>query len=287
MGRIIMNKVKIFCDSTADLSKELIERYDVTVLPMPVLLGDRTCLDGIDATPDEVYNYYETTGHLAKTSALNMASYEEYWKPWVEEGYEIVHISLGAGFSGTFNAARLAAEELKGVYPIDSASLSSGIALIVIEACELRDAGKSAKEIFDIIEERKLKSQASFLVGVIEYLWKGGRCSSVAALGANVLSLKPRIDVVDGKMISQKKYRGKIAKCFNAYADDLLKDRDDIQLDRIFVTHSGIDQEIVDAMVAKVKEHQPGVKEIIVNRAGCTISCHCGPGTLGILYMYK
>ena len=282
-----MNKVKIFCDSTADLSKELIERYDVTVLPLPVMIGERTCLDGIDATPDDVYNHYETTGVLSKTSALNMATYEEAWTPWIEKGYEIVHISLGAGFSGTFNAARLAAEELEGVYAVDSTSLSSGIALIIIEACELRDEGKSAKEIFDIIEERKLKSQASFLVGVIEYLWKGGRCSSVAALGANVLSLKPRIDVVDGKMISQKKYRGKIAKCFNAYADDLLKDRDDIKLDRIFVTHSGIEQEIIDAMVAKVKEHQPNVKEIIVNRAGCTISCHCGPGTLGILYMYK
>lgn len=282
-----MNKVKIFCDSTADLSQELIERYDVTVLPLPVMIGERTCLDGIDVTPDDVYNHYETTGVLSKTSALNIAAYEEAWTPWIEKGYEIVHISLGAGFSGTFNAARLAAEEINGVYAVDSTSLSSGIALIIIEACELRDEGKSAKEIFDIIEERKLKSQASFLVGVIEYLWKGGRCSSVAALGANVLSLKPRIDVVDGKMISQKKYRGKIAKCFNAYADDLLKDRDDIKLDRIFVTHSGIEQEIIDAMVAKVKEHQPGVKEIIVNRAGCTISCHCGPGTLGILYMYK
>ncbi len=282
-----MNKVKIFCDSTADLSKELIERYDVCVMPLPVLIGDRTCMDGIDATPDDIYNHYEKTGVLSKTSALNIAAYEEAWTPWVEQGYEIVHLSLGAGFSGTFNAARLAAEELNGVYPIDSASLSSGIALIIIEACELRDEGKTAKEIYDIIEERKLKSQASFLVGVIEYLWKGGRCSSVAALGANVLSLKPRIDVVDGKMISQKKYRGKIAKCFNAYADDLLKDRQDIKLDRIFVTHSGIDQEIIDAMVAKVKEHQPEVKEIIVNRAGCTISCHCGPGTLGILYMYK
>ncbi len=282
-----MNNVKIFCDSTADLSQELIDRYDVCVLPLPVNLGDRTCLDGVDATPDDVYNYYETTGHLAKTSALNTTAYEEAWRPWVEKGYEIVHFSLGAGFSGTFNAARLAAEELEGVYPIDSASLSSGIALIIIEACELRDEGKSAKEIFEIMDVRKLKSQASFLVGVIEYLWKGGRCSSVAALGANVLSLKPRIDVVDGKMLSQKKYRGKIAKCFNAYADDLLKDRDDIKLDRIFVTHSGIDQEIIDAMIAKVKEHQPEVKEIILNRAGCTISCHCGPGTLGILYMYK
>ena len=282
-----MSNIKIFCDSTADLSKELIERYDVSVLPLPVLIGDNSCLDGLDATPDDVYNYYETTGNLAKTSALNIAAYEEAWTPWVEKGYEIVHFSLGSGFSGTYNAARLASEDLNGVYPIDSCHLSSGIALQVIEACELRDAGKSAKEIFDIMEERKNKVQTSFLVGVIEYLWKGGRCSSVAALGANVLSLKPRIDVVDGKMLSQKKYRGKIAKCFAAYADDLLKGRDDIKLDRIFVTHSGIDQEIIDAMVAKVKEHQPEVKEIIVNRAGCTISCHCGPGTLGILYMYK
>lgn len=157
----------------------------------------------------------------------------------------------------------------------------------MLEACDLRDEGKTADQIVDIINERKEKYQTSFLVDVVEYLWKGGRCSSVAALGANILKLKPRIDLVDGKMVSTKKYRGKTEKCFAAYADDLLKGRNDIKLDRIFVTHSGIDQKIIDLAVNKIREHQPDVKEIIVTRAGCTISCHCGPGTLGILFLYK
>lgn len=282
-----MYRIKIFGDSTCDLPEEILKRYDMEVMPLPVIMGEKTYQDGVDIKPDDIYNYYQSTGKLCKTSAANTNDYISFWKPWVEQGYEIIHFHISAEISGSYNSARLAAQELGHVYPIDSRVLSTGIGLLMLEACDLRDAGKSAGEIAKIMETRKTKYQTSFLVDVIEYLWKGGRCNGVAALGANLLKLKPRIDLVDGKMISAKKYRGKTEKCFAAYADDLLAGRDDICLDRIFVTHSGIDQKIIDLAVSKVREHQPGVKEIFVTRAGCTISCHCGPGTLGILYLYK
>ncbi len=282
-----MEKIKIFGDSTCDLPKEILERFGMEVMPLPVMIGDKQCLDGVDATPEDIYRYYEKTGKMSKTSAPNANDYINFWKPWIDKGYEVIHFHISSDISGTYNSARLAAQELGSVYPVDSRVLSTGIGLLMLEACDLRDEGKTAKEIVEIIEERKKKYQTSFLVDVIEYLWKGGRCSSVAALGANILKLKPRIDLVDGKMISTKKYRGKTEKCFAAYADDLLAGRDDIKLDRIFVTHSGIDQKIIDLAVNKIREHQPGVKEIFVTKAGCTISCHCGPGTLGILFLYK
>ena len=282
-----MEKVKIFGDSTCDLPKEILERFDLDVMPLPVMIGDRQCLDGVDATPEDIYQYYETTGKMSKTSAPNANDYKEFWKPWVDKGYEVIHFHISSDISGTYNFACMAAKEVGHVHPIDTRVLSTGIGLLMLEAADLRDEGRSAQEIVDIIEKRKEKCQTSFLVDVVEYLWKGGRCSSVAALGANVLKLKPRIDLVDGRMISTKKYRGKTEKCFAAYADDLLAGKDNIKLDRIFVTHSGIDQKIVDLMVSKVKEHQPEVKEIFVTKAGCTISCHCGPGTLGILILYK
>ena len=189
--------------------------------------------------------------------------------------------------SGTYNAARLAAEQLGHVYPVDSRELSSGIALLLMEACDLRDEGKNGEEIYNKILDRRSKAQASFLVDDIEYLHKGGRCSSIAAMGANLLKLHPRIDVIDGVMLSNKKYRGKTEKCFQTYADDLLKNRKDIKQDRICITHSGIDQSIIDLCIDAVKKYQPEVKEIIISRAGCTISCHCGPKTLGILFMYE
>ncbi len=282
-----MGKIKIFGDSTCDLPREILDRFDLEVMPLPVMIGDRQCLDGVDAAPEDIYKYYETTGKMSKTSAPNVNDYEEFWKPWVEQGYEVIHFHISGDISSTYSFACMAASELGHVYPIDSRVLSTGIGLLMLEAADLRDEGKSAREIADVMNKRKEKCQTSFLVDVIEYLWKGGRCSSVAALGANVLKLKPRIDLVDGKMISTKKYRGKTERCFAAYADDLLAGREDIKPDRIFVTHSGIDQKIIDLMVSKVKEHQPEVKEIFVTKAGCTISCHCGPGTLGILFMYK
>lgn len=282
-----MNKVKIISDSTCDLSEEIIKKYDVAVLPHPILRGDELLQDNITITPDDIYAYYEQTGKLCTTSAPNSYNYTSFWEPWLSQGYEIVHFTISSDMSTAYQQAVLAAEETGHVYPVDSRTLSTGIGLLVLEACDLRDQGLPAAEIADRIRERTASCQVSFLVDMIEYLWKGGRCSSIAAFGATMLKLKPRIDVLEGQMLSTKKYRGRTARCFASYADDVLKDKDNIRRDRIFITHSGIDPEIIEIVKDKIRTHQPGIKEIYVTRAGGTISCHCGPGTLGILYMYQ
>ena len=282
-----MSKVKIISDSTCDLSEELLIQYDIAVHPHPIVRDGELLQDNVSITPDDIYAHYERTGRLCTTSAPNAYDYEQFWRPWLDEGYEIVHFTISSEMSTAYNQAVLAAEETGHVYPVDSRSLSTGIGLLVLEACDLRDQGFAAEEIAARVREDSAKCQASFLVDVIEYLWKGGRCSSVAAIGANLLKLKPRIDVQNGKMLSTKKYRGKTTKCFAAYADDLLKGKDNIRQNRIFITHSGIDEDIIQLVQDKIRQWQPGVEHIYVTRAGGTISCHCGPGTLGILYMYE
>ena len=282
-----MSKVKIISDSTCDLSEELLIQYDIAVLPHPIVRDGELLQDNVSITPDDIYAHYERTGRLCTTSAPNAYDYEQFWRPWLDEGYEIVHFTISSEMSTAYNQAVLAAEETGHVYPVDSRSLSTGIGLLVLEACDLRDQGLAAEEIAARVREDSAKCQASFLVDVIEYLWKGGRCSSVAAIGANLLKLKPRIDVQNGKMLSTKKYRGKTTKCFASYADDLLKGKDNIRQNRIFITHSGIDEDIIQLVQDKIRQWQPGVEYIYVTRAGGTISCHCGPGTLGILYMYE
>lgn len=282
-----MSKVKIISDSTCDLSEELLIQYDIAVLPHPIVRDGELLQDNVSITLDDIYAHYERTGRLCTTSAPNAYDYEQFWRPWLDEGYEIVHFTISSEMSTAYNQAVLAAEETGHVYPVDSRSLSTGIGLLVLEACDLRDQGFATEEIAARVREDSAKCQASFLVDVIEYLWKGGRCSSVAAIGANLLKLKPRIDVQNGKMLSTKKYRGKTTKCFAAYADDLLKGKDNIRQNRIFITHSGIDEDIIQLVQDKIRQWQPGVEHIYVTRAGGTISCHCGPGTLGILYMYE
>ena len=282
-----MSKVKIISDSTCDLSAELLAQFDVAVLPHPIVRDGELLLDNVTITPDDIYRHYEQTGRLCTTSAPNTYDYEMCWKPWLDEGYEIVHFTISSEMSTAYNQAMLAAEETGHVYPVDSRTLSTGIGLLVLEACDLREQGLSAEKIAAKVREDADKCQASFLVDVIEYLWKGGRCSSVAAIGANILKLKPRIDVLNGNMLSTKKYRGRTEKCFAAYADDMLKGKDNIRQNRIFITHSGIDPDIIELIRTKINEWQPDIENIYVTRAGGTISCHCGPGTLGILYMYE
>lgn len=282
-----MSKVKIISDSTCDLSAELLAQFDVAVLSHPIVRDGELLQDNVTITPDDIYRHYEQTGRLCTTSAPNAYDYEMCWKPWLDEGYEIVHFTISSEMSTAYNQAMIAAEETGHVYPVDSRTLSTGIGLLVLEACDLREQGLSAEKIAAKVREDADKCQASFLVDVIEYLWKGGRCSSVAAIGANILKLKPRIDVLNGNMLSTKKYRGRTAKCFAAYADDMLKGKGNIRQNRIFITHSGIAPDIIELVRTKINEWQPDIENIYVTRAGGTISCHCGPGTLGILYMYE
>lgn len=279
-------KVIITCDSTADLSKEIYERYNIGLIPLNVTLGDKTYTDGVDIDADFIYDYHSKTGMLPKTSAINIPTAVDFFEPYVKEGYAVVHISLSSEMSSTYQNCCLAAEELEDVYIVDSKNLSTGGGLLVIAAAEMAKNGLSAAEIAEKIREISACVDASFVIDSLEYLHKGGRCSAVAALGANLLKLKPCIVVKNGKMGVDKKYRGKYSDVLKQYAAERLADADDIDLERVFVTHAGCEQEIIDSVVDVVKNALP-FKEVFVTRAGSTISSHCGRNTLGVLFIRK
>lgn len=275
-------------DSTCDLGDELRARYNVEYYPFHVILEDKIYADGVDLMPDQIYAVYREKKVLPKTAAINTAEYVEYFRQWTDKGYEVIHITLGSGLSATYNNCRLAAEELPGVHVIDSRNLSTGSGLIVIEAAERITAGMPAAQIAEEVQALTDKAHASFVIDTLEFLYKGGRCSALAMLGANMLQLKPCIEVDNssGAMGVGKKYRGSLDKALTQYVQDKLEGRTDIRNDRIFITHSGISDERI-AMVKKLVEKYGDFKEIFVTRAGCTISSHCGPNTLGVLFMTK
>lgn len=275
-------KTVILSDSTCDLTAEIVKERDIRISPLTVVFGDERHLDGVDVTPDDVYSYYKKSGSLAKTTATNMAEHEDFIAENVKEGEEAVYFNISSEMSTTFNNARLAAEDMDNIYVIDSRNLSTGIGLLVLHACDLADAGKSAKEIYDEITELTAYVDASFVVDTLEFLHKGGRCSSVAALGANLLKLRPMIQVKDGKMSVVKKYRGKMPEVLKQYTNERLNDENKYIGKRIFITHSGGCDEIALELKAMIESAHPD-KEVIITRAGCTVSCHCGPGTLGVL----
>lgn len=281
-----MKKIIITSDSTCDLSKEIIEKYNINIIPMPINLGTDGYLDGVTIFPDDIYNYFNTTGQLAKTSAISYQDYYDWFKKWTDDGYSVIHFCISSEMSATYNNCRMAAENFKDCYPIDTRNLSTGIGQLVIEACVKNDGNADAVEIVEYINEIKQKLNVSFVIDTLKYLQKGGRCSALAALGANMLQLKPCIEVKDGKMDVAKKYRGKMSICLDNYVNDKLKNNENVKLDRIFVTHSGCSEEIINQVVKKVKELQP-FNEVLITRAGGTISTHCGPNTLGILFFTK
>ena len=279
--------VKITSDSTCDLSQAILEKYDIELLPIPVTLGERTGLDGVDVSPDDVCAYVAGSGMLPKTTAVNPAGYADFFRPWVEKGCDVVHFSLGAGFSSTYRNAVLAAEEFENVFVVDSANLSSGQGLLVVLGAELAAQGRSAEEIQAICTQTAPRVEASFVIDTLDFLYKGGRCSALAAFGANVLKIKPCIEVRDGLMTPAKKYRGRIDKVTLEYVDDRLLGRDDIDKSRIFVTHTQCPRETVEKVVARVKELAPDAGEILETDAGATVTTHCGPNTLGVLFIRK
>ena len=279
--------VKITADSTCDLSKEILEKYDIDITPLYVTLGGKTGKDGIDVTPEDIYRFVESSGKLPKSSAVNAEDYAVMFKKWREQGYEIIHFCIGSDFSCCFQNANIAAQDMDGIYIIDTENLSSGQGLLVVRAAELAIDGRSAKEIVEECEKLKSKVEASFVIDTIEYLHKGGRCSSLAAFGANVFHIKPCIEVKDGKMGAAKKYRGNINRVIKNYVEDRLKGRTDIDSARIFITHSKCDDGTVDKVKEYIREFQPEMKEILDTDAGATITTHCGPGTLGVLFIRK
>lgn len=281
-----MKKLIISSDSTCDLSQELIDRYQIKIIPMGVSLGDNLYRDGFDITPDDIYAHHVKTGQLPKTSAINMAESAEYFAELTKDGSAVIHFTISASLSATYNNARVAAEDFEDVYVVDSKNLSTGNGLLVIAAAEMAKQGLEAKMIAEKVRVLADCVDASFIVDSLEYLAKGGRCSAVAAFGANLLQLKPCINVKHGAMGVGKKYRGKFEKVLLGYVAERLADKGDIDLDRVFVTHAGCDPKVVEEVVEAVKNTLP-FKEVFVTRAGCTISSHCGANTLGVLFVRK
>jgi DegV family protein with EDD domain len=279
-------KILIASDSTSDLNSELIEKYGIKILPLGVTLGDKTYTDGVDVDPDMIYANYEKTGQLPKTSAVNIADFSDFYEKYTAEGYSIVVFTISSDMSSTYHNAHLAAEGFDNVYVVDARNLSTGGGLLVLTAAEMAEQGKSAKEIYDECTRLTDYVDASFIIDSLEFLHKGGRCSALAALGANLLQLKPCIVVKGGKMGVSKKYRGKFGVVLPQYIAERLGDASDVNIDKIFVTHAGCEPQIIEACVAKVKEIAPEAN-VMITRAGCTISSHCGRNTLGVLFIRK
>ena len=280
-------KVKIISDSTCDRSPELLQKYDISIVPLYVLIGDNMKKDGVDATPEDIYAYVNETKKLPSTSAPNIGDYVDEFKKWTDQGYEVVHFNISSDFSSAYQNACAAAADMDNVKVVDTRNLSSGSGLVVLHGAELAQQGKSAAEIKAECDVLTSKVEASFVVDSIDYLHKGGRCSSVAALGANLLKLKPLIEVIDGKMQAGKKYRGTIDKVIINYVVDKLRDRKDIEKHRIFITHTKCSPVTVQQVRGKINELYPGFEEILETTAGCTVTSHCGPGTLGVLFVRK
>ena len=278
--------VIIASDSTCDLSPELIERYQIKILPLEVSLGDKQYHDGVDINPDMIYESYEQTGLLPKTAAVNISEFDEFFAEETAAGNEVVLFTISSDMSSTFNNARLAAQEYEGVYPVNTQNLSTGGGLLVVAAAEMAAQGKSAKEIAEECCSLRERVDASFVIDNLEFLHKGGRCSAIAAFGANLLQLKPCVMVREGKMIVGKKYRGKFHMTLKQYVADRIGDASDIDTKRIFVTHAGCDAAIVNQCVQQISDI--GVfDEVLITRAGCTVSAHCGRNTLGVLFIRK
>lgn len=279
-------KVKIVADSTCDLNSDLLERYGIETIALPVNLGDKACLDGIDVHTPDLFAYYNETGKLPTTSAPTPAYYEDFYQKWTGEGFEVVHLSISGEMTVTPNIARMAAENFPDVYPVDSRNVSSGMGMLAVYAAELRDQGLSAAEIADKVREQSKKVRTAFVISTLLYMYKGGRCTGVQMLGANLLNLKPCIEVQDGKMGVTKKYRGNLESVVCQMITDKLTNGEKLNPSRIMIAHYDAGEKVLAAAQKKIRELVP-FQEIDINDTGCSVSVHCGPGTLGIIYMVQ
>lgn len=276
----------ISTDSTADLEQLFAERH-IEVMPLAIMLDGKEYFDGVDIDAQMVFDSYDEKHILPKTSARSIDDYDNFFKRLTEGGNEVVHFTISSEMSVSYGNAKAAAAGFKGVYVVDSRTLSTGIGLLVLKACDFRDEGMDARTVYDRIQELIPYVQASFVVDTMEYLHKGGRCSGVAKFFASAFSIKPMIMLKDGKMVVGQKYVGKLGKCIEKYVAAILKDYNTPDLKRIFITHTYCDKEIVDSVRAQITELRPDFKEIIETHAGCTVTSHCGKGTLGILFINK
>lgn len=280
-----MPKVKICADSVCDLSEELKSRYDITTVPLYVTKDDKSFRDGVEIGQREVFEHYRTTGRLCKTGAVNVGDFEELYEQQLKDCDELIMITISAEFSSCYSNACLAAENFERVHVVDSRNLSTGEGLVAVSAAKLAAQGLPAEDIVKRLREDIIpRVDASFFVANVEYLHKGGRCSTIAAIGANLLKLKPCIAVIDGKMTVVKKYRGSIEKTIADYVRDKLEAAE-VEDDLIFITHTT--SQANTALAAQEIKKYKQFKEIAVTDAGCTVACHCGEDTLGILFIGK
>ena len=275
-------KICVSAESTIDLPREILDEFEIKTVPFTITLGDKNGLDGV-TTPEEIFDYVDRTGVLPKTSAVNMGQYDEYFRSLLKEYDEVIHFSLSSDMSSAYQNACAVAKEIGHVHVIDSMSLSTGIALLAIYASKLVKQNLGVEEIVKKVSERIPHDQASFVLATVDYLYKGGRCSALAKLGAMLFRIRPQILVGNGKMGPGKKYTGKQVDCVANYCRDTLEQFNNPDLEVGFVTHSSATPEMVE--VAKKAMYERGFKRVIETKAGATISSHCGPKCLGILYI--
>ncbi len=278
--------VVITCDSTCDLSPELCERYDIRVIPLTILLGEDSYLDGVDFSAQDIYDRYRADDTLPKTSAPGIQQFTDFFSAILAEGCEIVHLDISAELSSSLNNACIAASELEGVYPVDSRMLCAGVGLLAIEGAECRERGMDAAEIAEHLSSMADMVDTSFVLDTLEFMWKGGRCSGVAALGANLLRLKPALEMRDGKLSIYKKYRGAMQSVYRQYVRERLSSAE-VRPGHVFLADSGeVPEETLEELRGIIRETVPGA--VIHNiKAGCTIVSHCGPKTLGVMFIRK
>ena len=278
--------IKITTDSTCDLPAWLLEQHNISVIPLGVVKGDRLYRDGVDIRTADIAAHVDAGGDITSTNAVNIADYETLFREQIEKYDAIIHLNLGMGFSSCHQNAKLAAEEVPEVYVVSSENLSAGHGALVLAAAEAAEMGKSAAEILDLLEELTGRVEMSFVLDRLDYMKKGGRCSAVAALGANLLKLHPCIEVIDGKMSVTKKYRGSMEKVVADYIRERLADRTDLDTSRIIVVDTCEDDHLA-SLVRKYLEEDGRFAQVIEAKAGCTVFSHCGPNVLGLMLLRK
>lgn len=281
--------IKITADSTCDLSAELVQRYNVGVMPLAVVLGEKIYRDGVDITPWDIFQYVSQNGVLPKSSAPSVEEYSEFFTAQLADCDAIVHFNISSKASSSHeNAARAAQDKQfkSKVLVVDSHALSTGQGLLVLKACDLAREGRSPKDIAEITTKLRDKVNTSFVPDALDYLHKGGRCSLAALMGAKILKLHPFIDMKDGRLYAKKKYMGGIERCLKAYVDELAQQYKNYDKARCFITHSSCGPETV-AKVRSLVEQLFGFDEIYETVAGNVVTSHCGKGTLGVLFIYE
>ena len=278
--------IKITTDSTCDLPRYIVEQHDITVMPLGVIKAGKLYQDGINIRTADIAAHVDAGGEITTTNAVNVAYYETVFRELTAKYDAVIHINIGMGFSCCYQNAKLAAEDIPEVYVVDSANLTVGHGLLVMAAAEAAEAGKSVPEILAMLEDMIPRIETSFVLDRLDYMKKGGRCSTATALGASLLKLHPCLDVIDGKLPVTKKYRGSIEKVVADYVHDRLKDRTDLDTTRMFLVDTCEDDHLA-AIARDILKEDGRFGQVLEAKAGCTIFCPCGPGTLGLIFLRK